>query len=106
MKKARRDWLNVVAGPQWPATKATSYSLLTSDPVALEIDQARDLIFGLSRREVAVRDTVQRIRYVGLIIDDDDVDDDVDVEDEVEVEDEDEVEDRVNSRVWMVLQRS
>lgn len=66
--------------------------------MALEIDQARYLFLGLSMREVAVRDTVQRIRYVGLVIDDD-----VDVEDEVEVEDEDEdeveVEDRVNSRV-------
>lgn len=41
-KAVRRDNTNVVAGPQWPATKATSYSFFSSDPVDLEIDQVRN----------------------------------------------------------------
>lgn len=41
-KAVRRDYSNVVAGPQWPATKATSYSFLSSDPVDVEIDRVQD----------------------------------------------------------------
>ena len=41
-KAVRRDYSNLVAGPKWPATKATSYSFLSSDPVDIESDQVRD----------------------------------------------------------------
>ena len=40
-KAVRRDHSSLFAGPQWPATKATSYKFPSSDPVDVEFDQVR-----------------------------------------------------------------
>ena len=90
-EKSQKSLLELVTGPQWSATKATSDSLLASNPMSLGTGRARDRCLTSFLSLIEVCNTRCRLRWASF--DDDDVEVNVNVDDEFEVEiDENEIE--------------